>query len=86
MNYCYRTMKGSTMTPKSITSKQDVETFWKGIWNNPSESNVANVDWMKELESNYCLNAMQKLYEIDKMAIVKAINNKLNPTKNWVEI
>ena len=35
---------------------------------------------MKELENNYCLNAMQKLYEIDKMAIDKAIN-KLKPNK-----
>ena len=35
---------------------------------------------MKELESNYCLNATQKLYEIDKMAIDKAIN-KLKPNK-----
>ena len=50
-------MKESTITPKSISSKEHVETFWKGIWNNPSESNVANVDWMKELENNYCLNA-----------------------------
>ena len=33
---------------------------------------------MKELESNYCLNAMQKLYEIYKIAIDKAIN-KLKP-------
>ena len=73
-------MKESTITPKSISSKEHVETFWKGIWNNPSESNVANVDWMKELENNYCLNAMQKLYEIDKMAIGKAIN-KLKPNK-----
>ena len=73
-------MKGSNITPKSIPSKQNVETFWKGIWNKPSECKVANVDWMKELESNYCLNAMQKLYEIDKMAIDKAIN-KLKPNK-----
>ena len=35
---------------------------------------------MKELESSYCLNATQKLYEIDKMAIDKAIN-KLKPNK-----
>ena len=35
---------------------------------------------MKELESNYYLNATQKLYEIDKMAIDKAIN-KLKPNK-----
>ena len=76
----YRTMKGSAITPKCIPSKQNVETFWKGIWNNPSECNVANVDWMKELESNYCLNATQKLYEIDKMTIDNAIN-KLKPNK-----
>ena len=76
----YRTMKGWTVTPKNISSKQNVEIFWKGIWNNLSECNVANVDWIKELESNYFLNAMQKLYEVDKMAIDKAIN-KLKPSK-----
>ena len=35
---------------------------------------------MKELESNYYLNPTQKLYEIGKMAIDKAIN-KLKPNK-----
>ena len=40
----YTTIKGSTITPKSIPSKQNVETFWKGTWNNQSEYNVANVD------------------------------------------
>ena len=48
----YREMKGSIITPKSIPSKQNVETFWKGIRNNPSECNVTKVDWVKELESN----------------------------------
>ena len=76
----YITMKGSTITPKSVPSKQNVETFWKCMWNNPSECNVANVYWMKELESNYCLNAAQKLYEVDKIAVDKAIN-KLKPNK-----
>ena len=57
-------MKGWTITPKSILSKQNVETFWKGIWNTPSECNVANMDRMEESESNYRLNATQKLYEI----------------------
>ena len=73
-------MKGSTITPKNIPSKQNVETFWKGIWNNPSECNVTGVDWMKELKSNYCLNATKKPHEIDKMTIDKAIN-KLKPNK-----
>ena len=54
--------------------------FWKCIWNNLSESNFASVDRMKKLENNYYLNATQKLYEIDKMAIHKAIN-KLKPNK-----
>ena len=62
----YRAMKGSTITPKNIPSKQNVEMFWKGIWNNPSECNVIGVDWMKEFKSNYCLNATQKL-EIEKL-------------------
>ena len=30
----YRTMKKSTVSPKSISSKQNVETFCKGIWIN----------------------------------------------------
>ena len=76
----YRAMKGSTITPKNIPSKQNVETFWKGIWNNPSECNVTGVDWMKELKSNYCLNATKKPHEIDKMTIDKAIN-QLKPNK-----
>ena len=35
---------------------------------------------MKELHSKYYLNSKQKLYEIDKKAIDKAIN-KLKPNK-----
>ena len=31
----YRKMKGSTITPKNISSKQNVEACWKDIWNNP---------------------------------------------------
>ena len=39
---------------------------------------------LKELESNYSLNAMQKFMKSDKMAIDKAIN-KLKPNKAyWV--
>ena len=76
----YRTMMGSTITPKNILSKQNAETFWKGVWNNPSESNVTNVDWMKELVSKYCLNVLQKLYKIDKMTTDHTIN-KLKPNK-----
>ena len=75
-------MKGSTITPKSIPSEQHVETFWKGILNNSSDCNVTNVDWMKEPGNNYCLNATQKLYKIDKMAIDKAIST-LKPNKAW---
>ena len=81
-------MKRSFITARSITSKQNVETFWKDIWKNSSECNVANVDWMKELESNYCLNATQKRYETDKMAIDKAINkskpNKTQLYDKWI--
>ena len=59
-------MNGSTVTPKSIPSKHFVETFWKGIWSNPTECNVANVDWLKEREGNYCLNDTQKLMKLTK--------------------
>ena len=54
-------MKGSTITTKTIQSKQNVETFWKGIWNNPSECNASNVDWMKQRENNYCINTTRNV-------------------------
>ena len=76
----YTAMKGSTITPNSIPSKQNVEMFWKHTWNNPSVCNIANVDWMKEPEHNYCLNAKQKFHQTDKMTINNAIN-KLKPNK-----
>ena len=71
--------------PEKVKEKLDMPKLiyhlvWKGIWNSPLECNVANVDWMKELESSYCLNATQKLYEIDKMARGKA-TNKLKAKK-----
>ena len=46
----YRTMKGWTVTPKSISSKQNVEIFWKGIWNNLSECNVQTWTGLKNLK------------------------------------
>ena len=57
----HRAMRGSTITTKTIQSKQNVETFWKGIWNNPSECNTANVDWMKQRENNYCINTTRNV-------------------------
>ena len=48
--------------------------------NNHSKCNAANVNWMKELESNYWLNARQKPYEIDNMTIGK-VKNTLKPNK-----
>ena len=75
-----------TMLKQDLKSKTEKLKYQKKIierkkiWNNPSECIVANVDWTKELENKYCLNATQKLYEIDIMAIGKAIN-KLKPNK-----
>ena len=70
----YIAMKGSTITPKIIPCKENVETFRKGIWNNPLECNV------KELEGNYCLKSETKNYEIDEKTVDQAIN-KLKPNK-----
>ena len=67
-------MKGSAITLKSIPFKQNVETFWKDIWNNLSECKVKHAHWMNERDNNYSLNAKQKIYEIDKKTIDKAIN------------
>ena len=76
----YRTIKGQPSLPKVFHLNKMLRCFWKVIWNNLSECKVANVDWMKEFESNCCLNATQRLSEIDKIAIDKAIN-KLKPNK-----
>ena len=75
-----RKCTGSTITPKCIPSKQNVEMFWKGIQNNDWSDNFKSADWMKELERNYCLNAKQKLFETDKKTIDKLIK-KLKPNK-----
>ena len=76
----YRSMKGNTIEVKDMPTKDDIQAFWKSIWNV-----LITIDYnttsprINELKTNYCAN--QKDYEINLEILNKALskiqNNKM---------
>ena len=75
----YHSMKGNTIEVKDMPTKDDIQAFWKSIWNVKIDYNT-NAPWINELKSNYCANVSQKDYEINletlSQALSKIQNNK----------
>ena len=69
----YRNFKGNNITVKDLPSKENLESFWKGIWGEGSNFNK-NAKWLKTVESNYCKNAIQKEYKIERKTLDHAIS------------
>ena len=51
----YRSMKGDAISIEKIPTKEDVENFWKGIWQKGTIFND-KADWLPKLEKTYCNN------------------------------
>ena len=75
----YRSMKGNTIEVKDMPTKDDIQAFWKSIWNEKIDYNT-NAPWINELKTSYCANVEQKDYKINletlKKALSKIQNNK----------
>ena len=76
----YRSFKEKGVTIKTPPAKDEIETFWKGIWNSPSEFKGDNTPWMKVLNREYCKNIINNEYNITLELVKKAIN-KMQPNK-----
>ena len=50
----YRTMKGNCITAENIPTKNEIETFWKSIWQDTNKTFNETASWLRELELTYC--------------------------------
>ena len=63
-----------------MPSQENVETFWKGIWESRSQVNYQNTLWMKQRKKEYCNNVITKTYEITEDILETAVI-KIQPNK-----
>ena len=57
-----------------MPSQENVETFWKGIWESCSQFNGEKTLWMKQLKKEYCNNVTTKTYQITEDILETAVN------------
>ena len=82
----YPDFKGSSITVNETPTKNEVEEFWKSIWEKETKF-IKNVKWLKELEKTYCKDLTPKTYKIDRQNEDKVINNmplNKSPGKNLI--
>ena len=69
----HRNLKGNNITATEFLTTEDIESFWKNIWE--KESNFhKEAKWMKNLEKNYCKNVRQQPYKITKEILNNAVS------------
>ena len=70
-------MKGNTIEVKDMPTKDDIQAFWKSIWNVKIDYNT-NAPWINELKTNYYVNVNQKDYEINLETLNKVLSKIQN--------
>ena len=70
----YRDFKGSNITANETPTKNEVEEFWKSIWEKETKFNK-NAKWLKKLEKTYCKDVTPKTYKADRQTVDQVINN-----------
>ena len=66
-------MKENTIEVKDMPTKDNIQAFWKSIWNVKINYNT-NTPSINELKTNYCANVNQKDYEISLETLNKALS------------
>ena len=66
-------MKENTIEVKDMPTKDNIQAFWKSIWNVKIDYNT-NVPLINELKTNYCANTNQKYYEISLETLNHALS------------
>ena len=76
----YRSMKGDTIEIENPPKKDEIEEFWKSVWQDPADFNE-NADWLPDLQETYCPNATSTDYHITQNDFDKIIR-KLHLSKS----
>ena len=63
-----------------MPSQENVETFWKGIWESCSEVSYENTLWIKQVKKKNCNNVKKKPYQITEDVLEAAVD-KIQPNK-----
>ena len=70
----YRTMKGNCITAEKIPTKNEIETFWKSIWQDTNKTFNETASWLRELELTYCSDVESNQYQIIRDTLKTAVN------------
>ena len=70
----YRTMKGNCITTEKIPTKNEIETFWKSIWQDTNKIFNETASWLRELELTYCSEVESNQYQITRDTLKTAVN------------
>ena len=68
----YRRMKDDKIEIEKVPTKENVEQFWKSIWQDNSIFNE-KAEWLKFLEDTYCKIVVDAEYKIDRVTFEKLI-------------
>ena len=70
----YRTMKGNCISAEKIPTKNEIETFWKGIWQDTNKTFNETASWLRELELTYCSDVESNQYQITRDTLKIAVS------------
>ena len=74
----YRGMRdGSQQKVKNMPEQTEVESFWKSIWNVPTQHNT-EAPWLEDLKQEYCKNVKARDYEITDEVLDKILSKLAN--------
>ena len=74
----YRGMRdGSQQKVKNMPEQTEVESFWKSIWNVPTQHDT-EAPWLANLKQEYCKNVKAKDYEITDEVLDKVLSKLAN--------
>ena len=79
--YCQ--MKVVAVKVEVLPLKNDIAQFWSDIWGNKGNFNY-NAEWLKLVETSYCLNVIEKDYSIQE-GHSKATAEKVTWTRSYYE-
>ena len=73
----YRGWREKQHDVKDPPSKNEIHSFWSGIWGNQSTPDLS-ASWYEQLCKTYCPNVMQKQYQITKSLLQEVLNKMQN--------
>lgn len=82
----YRNMKGDTIKVVTAPTRDELESFWGGIWNVNKQHNCDAV-WLNELQNEYCTNVSPKKYDITSeilLTVVEKLPNGKSPGRDLI--